>query len=732
MSKPEACLGCPAYLEPGPVWGSGNNMTPRVIMCGEAPGDQECATGEGFVGTAGNLLWMLSRQVGVTRDETWVTNIAKCKTKHLGAFAHCYKAHTQRELEQIPGVPIVALGDIAKKFLIPNWDHISIMNFRGSRVGRTLAAIHPAWARRSLQRGSEGAGDGGDKQDLSPTIAFDVYGAVAHYPPEHINYIRGIPESILDEPGDWAACDLETIGQLDPRNGGIGEIGWCMRPGIAYRENYDPSKRELYAKVFKKYPKQVFHNMNFDVDWLEYNKYEIQDPHCTMILAHLANPDLPLGLEFQNSLWCHYPPWKGLRKSDPHKYHATDLDTTNQIYPRLIDAVERQGLLGLYNTEVLPATKVCLKMKQGGMRIDFNKMLLLNRSFVNMIEKIDGALNKFSPIDWGSPKQVMGVLYDGLKLPVQHSKTTGNPTSDADALETLWHMSKHPLLKLLLQRRAYEKMRSTYSDYKVDSQSFFHDDVSFTAATGRARGFLLTLQKGAMRSLFVPDQEGWEMAYADWNRVELWISAILSGDRKLQEVLARENFHVYVGRQIPGHESFTKESDKTFYEGIKHTSHGINFGRGAPSIAEEHEMDLGLVNQIIAGLKHTFPQWFFWREQEYMTASKTGQLMNPFGFIRHFWSGNIRGMAYSFQPQSVPAHMIKRCIVQLDAQLPKPARLLLPVHDATLVCYPTEIRKEVHECLHDVMEQAWPQLGGWKATISIGVGKNFQEASENG
>tara|TARA_Y100001951_G_C11107749_1_gene165694 strand:- start:337 stop:564 length:228 start_codon:yes stop_codon:yes gene_type:complete len=74
--------------------------------------------------------------------------------------------------------------------------------------------------------------------------------------------------------------------------------------------------------------------------------------------------------------------------------------------------------------------------------------------------------------------------------------------------------------------------------------------------------------------------------------------------------------------------------------------------------------------------------------------------------------------------------MIKRCMTQLHAQLPKPARVVFPFHDAMLVTYPKIMRKEVHTCLKDIMEQRWPMLHNWSADCSIGIGSNFQEASE--
>lgn len=528
----------------------------------------------------------------------------------------------------------------------------------------------------------------------------------------------------------YASCDLETNNKLDPRHGPIHEIGWGIKPGYAVREYYDPNRRDFYQAVFDKYPTQIFHNMLFDVDWLEYHGYTIHDPQDTMGLAHLLNPDLPLGLEFQNSIYSHYTPWKSARRKDPHNYHGTDLDVTIQLWERMTREAKLQGVWDLYLNEWIPATKACLKMKQGGIKVNQRQMHIVNYALRLQVEKIDGALNKVAPIDWNSPKQLASFLYDTLKLPRKVHYKTHNVTTDATALEELLEETNHPVLKLIMMRRQVEKMRSTYTEYDLDEKGYFHGDVSFTASTGRARGFLMTLQKGKMRSLFVPDEEGWEMAYADWNNVEMHVAAVLSGDKHMQEVLNKHNFHNFCASNF-FHIEDAKINRPEKYHESKVINHGQAFGRSAKSISDMHELQMSEVNKYLKWMFNEFPKWQSWREAQFKCAVNDGRLTNPFGFTRYFWSGNIKGMAYSFGPQSCPAHMIKRRIVQLQNELPKPARLLLPIHDAALVCYPLEIKKQVHECLNDIMQQAVPELGNWKPKCSISTGKNFQEASED-
>jgi len=260
----------------------------------------------------------------------------------------------------------------------------------------------------------------------------------------------------------------------------------------------------------------------------------------------------------------------------------------------------------------------------------------------------------------------------------------------------------------------------------LDEKDYYHHDVSFTAATGRARGFLLTMQKGTMRSLFIPDHEGWEFLYADWSQVELWISAIVSGDKRMQEFLGAGSFHAYTAAKFKGGEA-TKSHP--YYNTAKFITHGANFGRGDVSISRDHDIPLGDVRIFLKWLEDEFPVWFAWRQEQFRMGYQEGKLENRFGFTRYFWSGNIKGMTYSFEPQSCPADMMKRTILSIWDELPKPSRVVLPVHDALLIAYPSEMREEVTKVTKDHMEQPWPELGGWRARCEIGYGKNWQEAS---
>jgi DNA polymerase I-like protein with 3'-5' exonuclease and polymerase domains len=74
-------------------------------------------------------------------------------------------------------------------------------------------------------------------------------------------------------------------------------------------------------------------------------------------------------------------------------------------------------------------------------------------------------------------------------------------------------------------------------------------------------------------------------------------------------------------------------------------------------------------------------------------------------------------------PQSAAADIIFRAMLNLV--LPKPARLLLQVHDSLVLEAPGDLVEEVKAHLKEVMERPIPELNGLVIPVSIKVGNNW-------
>ncbi|HET9418834.1 MAG TPA: uracil-DNA glycosylase, partial [Chthoniobacterales bacterium] len=75
-----ACTKCPHLVRTRTqtVFGVGNPNA-ELMFIGEAPGVEEDAQGEPFVGRAGQLLTRIIRTMGLAREEVYIANILKCR-----------------------------------------------------------------------------------------------------------------------------------------------------------------------------------------------------------------------------------------------------------------------------------------------------------------------------------------------------------------------------------------------------------------------------------------------------------------------------------------------------------------------------------------------------------------------------------------------------------------------------------------------------------------------------
>lgn len=120
-----------------------------VIFVGEAPGKNEDAHGEPFIGIAGKKLSEALEKVGISRDEVYITNTVKCRPPNNRVPSKLEKdscqEYIQKEIEIIKPKIICVLGNTAFGSILGGTE---ITKFRG-KIGRKndqlyFITIHPA------------------------------------------------------------------------------------------------------------------------------------------------------------------------------------------------------------------------------------------------------------------------------------------------------------------------------------------------------------------------------------------------------------------------------------------------------------------------------------------------------------------------------------------------------------------------------------------------------------
>lgn len=103
------------------VFGVGNPNA-KLMFIGEAPGAEEDARGEPFVGRAGQLLTKIIGAMGLTREEVYIANILKCRPPQnrdpLPSEVECCEEYLRAQIALIKPKYICALGRIAAHWLL--------------------------------------------------------------------------------------------------------------------------------------------------------------------------------------------------------------------------------------------------------------------------------------------------------------------------------------------------------------------------------------------------------------------------------------------------------------------------------------------------------------------------------------------------------------------------------------------------------------------------------------
>lgn len=135
------------------VYGEGNPAA-RICFFGEAPGEQEDATGRPFVGKSGELLTKMIEACKLSRDQVYILNTVKCRppgnrNPTPDEIANC-REYFEEQLQIIQPQYIVCLGLVAVQTLLKTTQSIGKLRSRFHRYhgSKVLATYHPSYLLR--------------------------------------------------------------------------------------------------------------------------------------------------------------------------------------------------------------------------------------------------------------------------------------------------------------------------------------------------------------------------------------------------------------------------------------------------------------------------------------------------------------------------------------------------------------------------------------------------------
>jgi DNA polymerase I-like protein with 3'-5' exonuclease and polymerase domains len=382
------------------------------------------------------------------------------------------------------------------------------------------------------------------------------------------------------------ALDTETTA-LYPHDGYVLGISICAREQNAAYIDTDCVDDEVAAKfqyLFNKY-KVVFHNAKFDVKMLQYHfNFKFPDLEDTLVLHYVL--DETQGSHGLKSLALKYTEFgaydselddfkkaycreHGLLESEfsyeripfsiMYEYAAKDTGACLELYNKFKPLVTANSKLDhVYNRLLMPSLRALVDIELAGVPFDKRRLQFAQATIdkaiadatkhlyslpeVREFEKEQG--KEFNP---NSVLQLRKLLFDKLGLiPLAKKTGTGLQSTDAEVLESL--DGQHEVVNSIISIRKLGKIKNTYVDNllaNLNRDLRVRTGFNLTSTTsGRlsSSGKFNAQQlprdekrvKGAIKGTGA--YEGWKIVSQDLQTGEVYIAAVLSGDKKLQQI----------------------------------------------------------------------------------------------------------------------------------------------------------------------------------------------------
>lgn len=154
------CLECNLTIKSNNHVPGEGNKNAKIMLIGEAPGEEEDRQGKPFVGKAGKLLTRILESVNIKRDEVFITNVVKCRPPNNRDPApeeiDTCLPYLLRQIEIIKPKIIITLGRISaytllskKNFSITK-EHGKIFKFSNQTM--LIPIYHPSYLLRNPQK----------------------------------------------------------------------------------------------------------------------------------------------------------------------------------------------------------------------------------------------------------------------------------------------------------------------------------------------------------------------------------------------------------------------------------------------------------------------------------------------------------------------------------------------------------------------------------------------------
>jgi len=494
--------------------------------------------------------------------------------------------------------------------------------------------------------------------------------------------------------------------------------------------------------------KIVGQNLKYDYSVLKMHGVDpVKPAFDTMIAAYLLNPDEKkfgldeLAMKFLNYKMISFeevvknssPLFSSLSFADVSiedatKYSAEDADITRKLYEIMNIKLHEADLLDVLEKIEMPLIPVLVDMELTGVYMDIGYLRDLSIKYTTKMNELSQQIYEYAreTFNLNSPKQVGYILFEKLKIQGSKKTSTGDLSTRADVLEEL--IDEHPIVRLILEYRKFQKLKSTYLDVlpKLVHPKTGRIHTSFHqtgTATGRLSSSDPNLQNlptrqeegKEIRKAIVPQQNGWKIISADYSQIELRVLAHLSGDQKLIEAFQKEeDIHVFTASRI-----FQVQEDKVTPQ-MRAVGKMVNFsviyGVSAYGLSQRTGLPYEQAQRFINEYFSLYPSVREYFAKIIAYAKTYGHVRTMFGRKREVpqlrsKDATVRQegerIAVNTPIQGTAADIMKLAMIDLHNKMKQKkmsSKMMLQVHDELVFEVPDEEAEDILQMIKQSME----------------------------
>ena len=411
-------------------------------------------------------------------------------------------------------------------------------------------------------------------------------------------------------------------------------------------------------------------------------------------------------------------------------YAAEDADITLRLFNKLDTLLkDKPTQIKLLQEIEYPLVHVLSNVEMNGAKVDKKKLANHSKELSKKIEDLSSQAFKIAGEEFNldSPKQLLVVLYEKLKLPILKKTPKGQPSTNEETLQRL--AEEYEIPKIILQHRTLAKLKSTYTDslIRIENPTTGRIHTSYQQAvtsTGRLSSTEPNLQNipiktsegRRIREAFVPEKDN-VLISADYSQIELRIMAHLSKDKNLTHAFNNNlDIHSATAAEVFGVNLNEVTQDQR--RSAKAINFGLMYGMSAFGLTRQLDIPRAEAQKYLdtyferyTGVKEYMENIKAKAKEDMYVETIMGRrlYLNEINAANGLRRQAAERAAINAPLQGSAADIIKKAMIDINKFLNKEmpeVKMIMQVHDELIFEAPKSEAKETLKTMKEMMESA--------------------------